>query len=217
MDLILTGTVVTFDDERRVVRNAAVYVTGDTIEAIQPASQAAPAGYGRAKRVRTDGFIYPGLIDLHSHLAYNFLPLWSAPRDEPYDNRYTWANPTTTYGRDVGRPSEAMGIAAAAAALRYAEVKAVVGGVTAIQGSPPTTRPFPGWMVRNIEKEKFATQPAKQAIFQSVIPKVPSDLEVEAGHMRDGSSFIYHLAEGTSSKIRDEYELLRETAAHSGA
>ena len=26
--------------------------------------------------------------------------------------------------------------------------------------------------------------------------------------MRDGSSFIYHLAEGTSSKMRDEYELL---------
>ena len=94
--------------------------------------------------MRVDGFIYPGLIDLHSHLAYNFLPLWSAPRDEPYDNRYTWANPDDDVRPRRGRPAEAMGIAAAAAALRYAEVKAVVGGVTAIQGSPPTTRPFPG-------------------------------------------------------------------------
>jgi len=217
MQLILTGVAVTFDDDRHVVRNAAVYISGDTIEAIQPASKAPPAGYANATRVSTDGFIYPGLIDLHSHLAYNFLPLWSAPRDEPYDNRYSWANPTTTYGRDVGRPAEAMGIAAAAAALRYAEVKAVVGGVTAIQGSPPTTRPFPGWMVRNVEKEKFPTQPAEQAIFQSVIPKTPDDLEVEAGHMRGGSSFIYHLAEGTSAKMRDEYALIaRNDCAQQG-
>ena len=208
MPLILTGTAVTFDDDRSVKNDAAVYISGDTIERIQPASKPAPAGYEKARRVRTDGFIYPGLIDLHSHLAYNFLPLWSAPRDEPYDNRYTWANPNTTYGRDVGRPAEAMGIAAAAAALRYAEVKAVVGGVTAIQGSPPTTRPFPGWMVRNIEKEAFPTQQAKKAIFQSVIPKTPATLKVEAGHMKGGSSFIYHLAEGTSDKMRAEYDFL---------
>ena len=120
MQLILTGTAVTFDDDRSVMHDAAVYISGDTIEKIQPPSKPAPTWYEKAQRVRTDGFIYPGLIDLHSHLAYNFLPLWSAPRDEPYDNRYTWANPNTTYGRDVGRPAEAMGIAAAAAALRYA-------------------------------------------------------------------------------------------------
>ncbi len=101
-----------------------------------------------------------------------------------------------------------MGIAAAAAALRYAEVKAIVGAVTSIQGSPPTTRPFPGWMVRNIEKEAFPGQPARQAVFQSVIPKLPADLKVEAGHMHGGSSFIYHLAEGTSARMRAEYQLL---------
>ena len=60
----------------------------------------------------------------------------------------------------MSNPAQALGIAAPAAALRYAEVKAVVGGVTAIQGSPPVTRAFPGWMVRNIEKEKIG---AKQA------------------------------------------------------
>ena len=209
MQLIVRGTAVTFDDDRRVVKDAAIYITGDTIEKVQAASATAPAGYANAKRVRVDGFVYPGLIDLHSHLAYNFLPLWSAPSDEPYDNRYKWANPDTTYGRDVGRPAEAMGIAAAAAALRYAEVKAIVGGVTAIQGSPPLTRPFPGWMVRNIEKERFPdTQPAKQAIYQSVIPRPRAELKKAANHMRRGSSYIYHLAEGTSQKMRDEFDLI---------
>ena len=83
MQLVLMGTAVTFDDDRRVVKNAAVYIDGDTIEAIEPATEAAPAGYSKARRVRADGFVYPGLIDLHSHLAYNFLPLGSAPRDDP--------------------------------------------------------------------------------------------------------------------------------------
>ena len=71
-----------------------------------------------------DATVLPGLIDLHSHLAYNFLPLWSAPRDEPYDNRYTWANPDTTYGRDVGRPADVPD-PAAQVGLRGAEHDAV--------------------------------------------------------------------------------------------
>jgi hypothetical protein len=29
--------------------------------------------------VETKGCIYPGLIDLHSHVVYNILPLWSPP------------------------------------------------------------------------------------------------------------------------------------------
>ncbi len=69
MRLILTGTAVTFDADRRVLQDAAVYITDDTIEAVQPRSQQPPAGYAQAPRVSTDGFIYPGLIDLHSHLA----------------------------------------------------------------------------------------------------------------------------------------------------
>jgi hypothetical protein len=92
--------------------------------------------------------VAPGLIDLHNHLAYNTLPLWLA-RAEPYGTRYQWPR-AASYGPDVSNPAQALGIAAPAAALRFAEVKAVVGGVTAIQGSPPVTRTFPGWMLRNV-------------------------------------------------------------------
>ena len=136
-----------------------------------------------------DGLIAPGLIDLHNHLAYNTLPLWIG-RDAAYGTRYQWPR-AATYQSDVSNPAQALGIAAPAAALRYAEVKAVVGGVTAIQGSPPVTRAFPGWMVRNVEKEAIGV---KKPIFQSVLPATDDQLDTTAGRMTDGRSFIYHLS-----------------------
>jgi hypothetical protein len=37
--------------------------------------------------------------------------------------------------------------------LAYAEVRAIVGGTTSIQGSTPSNRPLDGWLVRNVEDE----------------------------------------------------------------
>jgi 5-methylthioadenosine/S-adenosylhomocysteine deaminase len=209
MALALTGTVVTFDDTQPVVRAGAVYIGDDgTIDAVQPARRAAPAGFAGAPRISTDGVITPGLIDFHNHLAYNFLPLWSAPRDTAYTSRHQWPG-AATYGRDVSNPAQAMGIAAAAAALRYAEVRAAAGGVTAIQGSPPVTRAFPGWMVRNIEKETVAAHGKEQLIFQAVIKADVPALKKYAPRLVDGRSFVYHLAEGTAPALLDEYTDLR--------
>ena len=151
-ELVVLGTVLTVDGDRRTHARGAVYVHDGVIEAVSRSQAAPPAGFGAAPRVRADGVVAPGLIDLHNHLAYNTLPLWVGRRRGVH-TRYQWPG-AATYGCDVSNPAQALGIAAPAAALRYAEVKAVVGGVTAIQGSPPLTRAFPGWMVRNVEKEK---------------------------------------------------------------
>jgi len=105
MALVLTGTVVTYDEAQPVVTGGAVYV-GDEglIDAVQPSRRRAPAGFAAARRVAVDGVITPGLIDLHNHLAYNFLPLWRAPRDTPYTTRDQWPG-AATYGRDVSNPA----------------------------------------------------------------------------------------------------------------
>jgi 5-methylthioadenosine/S-adenosylhomocysteine deaminase len=209
MALVVSGTrVVTFDDDRRVVPDGSVYINDGVIEAVQPRRAAAPAGYTRARRVATGGVVYPGLVDLHNHLAYNFLPLWTAPKEEPYTSRHQWPN-AATYGRDISDPAQAMGIAAAAATLRYAEVRAAAGGVTAIQGSPPVTRAFPGWMVRNIEKETFPDRDG-QLVYQRVIKTDVKGLKPYAGRLQAGASFVYHLAEGTDPDLRSEYDDLRE-------
>ena len=208
-DLVLTGRIVTFDPDRPVVADGALYLHDGTVEAVTPRRAPAPAGFGGTARVATGATIYPGLIDLHNHLAYNFLPLWTAPRTEPYTSRHQWPG-AATYGRDISNPSQAMGIAAAAATLRYAEVRAAVGGVTAIQGSPPLTRAFPGWMVRNVEKETFPDRAGEQLVFQAVIKADVAKLRDYAERLAEGRSFIYHLAEGTAPALRQEYRDLRD-------
>jgi 5-methylthioadenosine/S-adenosylhomocysteine deaminase len=206
-DLVLFGRVLTVDRQRTVINDGAVYIHDGIIEAVQPASAQPPPGYTGARRVRTRGLITPGLIDLHNHLAYNTLPLWIG-RDLAYGTRYQWPG-APTYQSDVSNPAQALGIAAPAAALRYAEVKAVVGGVTAIQGSPPLTRAFPGWMVRNIEKEKFGSD---QPIFQSVLPSTGEQLDRTAQRLVENRSFVYHLGEGVDPKLRHEFTLLKKHA-----
>jgi cytosine/adenosine deaminase-related metal-dependent hydrolase len=208
--LVLTGTVVTYDDAQPVVRDGAVYLGADgLIEAVQARRRRGPAGFAQARRVVTNGVITPGLIDLHNHLAYNTLPLWEAPRDTPYTSRHQWPS-AATYGRDVSNPAQALGITAAAATLRYAEVRAAAGGVTSIQGSPPVTRAFAGWMVRNIEKEQIAAFGKQQLLFQAVIKADVPTLRRIAPRLAEGRSFVYHLAEGTAPALRGEYADLRE-------
>ena len=195
-ELVVLGHVLTVDDDRRVHRNGAVYIHDGRIEAVTDARAAEPAGYKAAPRLRPGGVVAPGLIDLHNHLAYNTLPLWVG-RDEPYTTRYQWPG-AKTYGRDVSNPAQALGIAAPAAALRFAEVKAVVGGVTSIQGSPTVSRAFPGWMLRNVEKEKLGQG---DAIYQSVLPATGEQLDKTAPRLADGKAFFYHLAEGVDPKL----------------
>ena len=216
MALVVTGKVVTFDDELGVVGHASVFVadteTGRNapIEAVVRAGEREPVGYEAAPRVRTEGVIYPGLIDLHNHLAYNYRSLWFAPRDEPYTSRDQWPR-AANYSAEITRPTVALGTAAAKSLLKFAEVKAGVGGVTSIQGSPPTTRPYEGWLLRNIEKETFGT--GEDVIYQSVINKDVEGLREYAKHMADGAAFIYHLAEGTRPELVREFEDLEAASA----
>jgi 5-methylthioadenosine/S-adenosylhomocysteine deaminase len=204
-DLVLLGTVLAVDEERRVLPRGAVYLHDGLIDAVQDEAAAPPAGFAGAARLHTDGLITPGLIDLHNHLAYNTLPLWVG-RDSAYSTRYQWPG-APTYQRDVSNPAQALGIAAPAATLRFAEVKAVVGGVTSIQGSPPVTRAFPGWMVRNVEKEE---PEGDQPIYQSVLPASADQLTKTAERLAAGKSFIYHLSEGTAPTLRTEFAALRD-------
>lgn len=206
-ELVLLGDVLTMDADRRVVESGAVYVHDGRIDAVLPASAPPPSGFASSARVATRGLITPGLIDLHNHLAYNTLPLWVG-RDRAYETRYQWPG-APTYQSDVSNPAQALGIAAPAAALRYAEVKAVVGGVTTLQGSPPLTRAFPGWMVRNVEKEQFGHG---QSIYQSVLPATDEQLDRTAPRLADGKSFIYHLSEGVAPSLRNEFAQLHDRA-----
>lgn len=209
MALVLEGEVATMDPGRPVVPSGRVYVDDQgTIETVQGAGEPAPAGFDAAPRVRTGGVVYPGLIDLHNHLAYNCLPLWAPPgRQEPFTSRQQWPR-LPAYTTDVRMPTLALTQVASKAVLKYVEAKAVVGGVTAIQGSAKLSRPYEGWLVRNVEYETFGS--SKRSVFQSVRTLGTDDFPNARQHMTNGSAFIYHLAEGTAPTLIDEFTDLRD-------
>ena len=207
MALVLIGTVVTFDRARPLLDPGAVYVGDDgLVAAVLDADATPPAGFANAGRIETEDVIYPGLIDLHSHLAYNTLPLWKAV-GVPYQHHDRWPDETDppTYSSSITWPSKVLGQAAPEALLKYVEVKALVGGTTSIQGAPHTTRQVNGWMVRIIDIERLpagedlvmcaALQRDIEGLRDSVKPKL------EAGQV-----MIYHAAEGVpDSIVHDEF------------
>jgi cytosine/adenosine deaminase-related metal-dependent hydrolase len=76
--LVLLGRLVTFDPAQPMIDKGAVYIGADEkIASVQKASDPPPDGFDAARRVSTRGAIYPGLIDLQGHMAYNCLSLWS--------------------------------------------------------------------------------------------------------------------------------------------
>ncbi|MGZ4201850.1 MAG: amidohydrolase family protein [Thermoleophilaceae bacterium] len=210
--LVLLGRLVTFDGDRPVIPDGALYIGGDDlIHAAQEAGAPPPAGFDGARRVKTGGAIYPGLIDLHGHMVYNALSLWS-PQDHPapYTTRYQWPG-DKNYKPQIGDPANALGLLAGKALLKYVEVKAVIGGTTAVQGSAKMSHPYEGWLVRNVEFETFTT--GKKSVFQSALPlRDDAAYATERQHMLDGNAFIYHLAEGTDhAALVGEYDKMRTT------
>lgn len=168
------------------------------IVAVQAETAPPPTGFpSGARRVETEGVIYPGLIDLHSHVAYNTLPLWEAER-APFKHHDIWPG-EDGYGMSVTWPARVLQTAAAEALIKYVEVKALIGGTTAIQGAPRTTRPVQGWLLRLVDVERFESR--KDVIRAATIQKRKDQLPGEAVKMRDeGCVLIYHVAEGKAGE-----------------
>ena len=83
-DLLLTGgSVVTLDDDRRVIDDGAVAVSGGRISAVGTAAEL--SGLTATRTVDCTGTaVMPGLVDTHTHLYQGFarslgegMPLWS--------------------------------------------------------------------------------------------------------------------------------------------
>jgi 5-methylthioadenosine/S-adenosylhomocysteine deaminase len=154
--------------------------------------------------------VLPGFVDLHSHLAYATLPLWSVPgRTEPFQHHDAWPS-APSYAGDITWPAYALIEAAPHALLAYAEVRALIGGTTSIQGSPPKNRPLDSWMVRNVEDETFGGSLAATRILASTLPLKPEALAARSAQMKSGAGFIYHCAEGQpNSVVAREYQSAR--------
>src|ERR1700756_5088050 len=102
----LHGRIVTMDAKSTVVKDGVVWIADAAIAAITQAGDAAPAGFDGVAVLDTGGTVFPGLIELHNHIAYNVLPLWHVP--QRYTNRDTWGN-SDQYHQLVTAPMKTIG------------------------------------------------------------------------------------------------------------
>ena len=134
--LALTGRAVTMDEAFTVTADAVIYINQGSIVAVQDRAMAAPAGFEDVALIDTGGTLFPGLIELHNHLSYNALPLWS-PVPKLFQDRGQWPG-HPDYRKLISGPMTVVGEyrdaqdkpALLAPLVRYVECKCLLGGVT---------------------------------------------------------------------------------------
>lgn len=98
----------------------------------------------------------PGFIDLHGHLKYNVIPLWQEAHGQ-FGNRFDWRT-NSSYKKNVTSylNNDALGDNTDSKSLycqtyHYAEIKALLGGVTSVQGLGQDANCTAGLLARNVE------------------------------------------------------------------
>lgn len=207
----LEGRVVTMDANFSVHDPGVLYLDAGRIVDARAAGDDPPDGFTDVARVDVQGTIYPGLIELHNHLAYNALQLWQVP--QKYTNRDDWGgakNPD--YRRLISGPMKLIGPdpELMPAVVRYVECKALIGGTTTSQGielfSNKASRRYYRGNIRNVEQtDDPELRPAGAKIG-----------DVEAGSaeaflrtIQSRSCYILHLSEGTDDRAREHFLALK--------
>ena len=221
---LLKGRVVTMDGETNVINDGNVMIRDGKITGVWASNTNPPAGvdFTDVPIVETDGTIYPGLIDLHNHVHYNHIPLWDfevhlsesqKSEEGGYTNRYQWGNnwdygPSITWMKTNIQSSYRWDMASEQ--MKYAEVQAVSGGVTAMQGSPSSgTQAWDSILSRNVELYNFG----QDGISTCAVCGAADDdytgshliSQSEAGTL---NAWFVHLSEGVDQSSKDEFDAL---------
>jgi 5-methylthioadenosine/S-adenosylhomocysteine deaminase len=198
----LHGAVITPD---AAWSDGYVVVEDGQIAAVQ---QAAPSG---VDVLDTGGVILPGLIDLHGHPEFNVFAAWEPPT--LFANRYRW-RASDIYHQLVRDPQNTL-IAKipAGTELRYAEIRALVGGVTAIQGaSAAGAGGSTEALVRNVDLFIFGQHRARAMIdLPTATSRDAPRLAKIIQDIHDGNvdAFYLHLSEGKRGDERSQTEFQR--------
>ena len=207
--IVLSGDVVTMVD-RNTFFKGDVLICDTLIQEVKRANDVWNTTFNNSNTQFIQvGYIFPGLINLHDHTAYNFLPLWLPPKR--YDNRYQWQR-AGSYQTDVKDPyklltnnhfyNKMLDVA------KYDEIKSIVGGTTSIQGSP-NRRGLKNWLVRNVDVKNFGTDRVYSRTLS--INDTRFDPETIKSKAITGAldTWFIHLSEGVDASSRDEFNKLK--------
>ena len=202
MALVVAGRVVALDrtDPDAVFLGRVFIDDSGTVELVAPKNAPAPSGFANAPVIDVgDGFVLPGLIDLHNHIGYNALPPWTEPKQKTaFAHHDSWTR-AASYQSSISWPANALVQAEPEALLAYVQLRALVGGTTAIQGWPTANRKHVQ-VLRNIDDET-AGSTDRNLIYTSALTKKPLELGKMAQAQLRGAGFIYHCAEGQRGSL----------------
>jgi len=192
----LRGCILTPDE---AIEHGYVVVEGSTIQAVQSTK---PSGIAV---IETDGVILPGLIDLHGHPEFNVFAAWEPPKT--YVNRYSWRS-SGEYKAVVRAPWETLTDEPSLLPelTRYAEARALVGGVTAIQGASAKYEDPQESLVRNVDLTIFGQHKARSRVDldgRLMDERQKLRTAIDAGEV---TAFYVHIAEGQRSNERSQKE-----------
>lgn len=118
----------------------------------------------------TNDLIFPGLIDMHNHVKYNVLPLWNQALGQ-FTNRFEWREKFEAYKDAVSFNMKPIRGDTVCAAVRWAEIKALTGGVTAIQGIGNDSKCAKDFGIHNLEiVGEFENRQKIRAMTDLIIP-----------------------------------------------
>jgi 5-methylthioadenosine/S-adenosylhomocysteine deaminase len=206
--MAFAGNIVAMDDALNVVRDGCLYIEKGAVVAIRRATDPAPSGFENVSVLNTGGTMFPGLIELHNHLAYNALRLWQVPKK--YNNRDQWSG-IPEYRKLVSGPMTVIGKSPGLVPplIRYVEAKCLIGGVTTSQGialfSNAGIRRFYRGIVRNVEETDDEHLPEVETRIADVEAQ---DAQKFLARLKRETCFLLHLSEGLDVKAREHFQAL---------
>src|SRR3954447_10316118 len=182
-----------------------VVVEGGQVVAVQ---QATPSGVDVLDTARV---ILAGVIDLRGHPEFNVFAAWEPPT--LFANRYRWRS-SDIYHQLVRDPQNVLiEKLPAGTELRYAEIRALVGGVTAIQGASGAGASAANEaLVRNVDLFIFGQHRARAMIDLPTessrdAPRLATIVQdIHAGKV---DAVYLHLSEGQRGDQRSQAEFER--------
>lgn len=163
-------------------------LTGKKIAKVSATAPAVPAG---TLVIDTNDLIFPGLVDLHSHVKYNILPLWDLALGQ-FTNRFEWREKFSAYKDAVSFNMRPIKGDTVCAAVRWAELKALAGGTTALQGIGGDAKCAKDFGIHNIEiPGEFDNAQKIRAMTDMIMPGLIGSVyePMIAPFMKNGSSY----------------------------
>jgi 5-methylthioadenosine/S-adenosylhomocysteine deaminase len=160
--------------------------------------------------IKTNGIIAPGMIDTHNHILFDIFDEddWSPAK--VYDDHDQWPQ-EDDYGAMVDAKQYLNGefgspVSLGCEMLKYGEMKALVAGTTAVQGSPGAqNKACYGSIARTIDMTPNDL-PDDKIQTATIFPSTTSANGVCANFADgDTDAYVIHIGEGVNARALDEF------------